>query len=261
MNPQSPFNQGGQAPYQPQQQPVSSPFPQQAPQQMPQPGYTPLPPVQTPPLVRKPSKLWVILTFVFIFTTLAAIGGGVWALLNYFDQRDNVDSKVTTAVATAVKTQQDKDAADFLEKEKQPNRQFAGPDDYGRLSFDYPKTWSVYVPSDATGGQPYDAYFNPAIVPLVSEANRFALRVNIQTTDYDAALQAYAQGVQTGDLVSKSVTIDGQTGTRFDGSFSTDLKGSAVVFRIRDKTVTLRTDAQTFQGDFDALISTITFNK
>ena len=49
--------------------------------------------------------------------------------------------------------------------------------------------------------------------------------------------------------------------SRFDGSFSDDIRGSAVIYKIRDKTVTLRTDAETFRPAFDELIKTITFNK
>jgi hypothetical protein len=258
MNPQSPYPQGGQAPYQPQPQPqpvYQQPYPPQ-PVAQPAVGYSP-----TPPPPRKKSKVWVILTFVFIFTTICAACGGAWALINYFDQKDNVDSKVTAAVATAVKEQQDKDAADFLEKEKQPNRQFAGPDDYGRLSFDYPKTWSIYVANDATNGNAYEAYFNPVSVPEVNNTQRFALRVTIKTVDYDQELKTYERLVKEGALKSSSVTADGQNGTRLDGNFTKDIKGSAVLFKIRDKTVTMRTDADTFNGDFGAILKTITFNK
>lgn len=270
MNPQTPFTPGGQAPYQPPQQPQPqygqpqgyAPQPQPVqPVQPAAPSYAPIPPSSTAPLPRKRSKLWIILTFVFIFTTIAALGGGIWALTNYFDQRDNVDSRVTAAVATAVKEQQDKDAADFLEKEKQPNRQFAGPDDYGRLSFDYPKTWSIYVANDATDGNKYEAYFNPVSVPAVSNAQRFALRVTIETVDYDQQLKLYERLVKEGTLKSSSATADSQNGTRLEGNFTKDIKGTAVLFKIRDKTVTLRTDADTFTGDFDALLKTITFNK
>lgn len=55
--------------------------------------------------------------------------------------------------------------------------------------------------------------------------------------------------------------IGDQNGTRLDGSFTEDIRGFAVIFKIRDKTVTIRSDAETFKGDFNALIQTITFNK
>ena len=218
-------------------------------------------PAGMPLTPRKKSKLWLILTFVFLFTTIAAVGVGVWAYLNYLDQKDNVDTKISESVSVAVKEQQDKDAAAYLEKEKQPNRQFAGPEDYGRLSFDYPKTWSNYVAKDAAKGGNYEVYFNPVSVPPVSSTERFSLRVLIEEKDYDQVLKTYENLVTKGDLVSSSVAADGVNGTRLDGSFSKDYKGSAVLFKIRDKTVTLRTDADTFKDDFNALIKTITFNK
>ena len=260
MNPESQYTPGGgQGQFQP--QPSMQP-PYQPQQPVPQPGYAPLPPANIPPVRHRASKLWVILTFVFLFTTLVGAGLGVWALINYFDQKNNVDSKVTAAVATAVKEQQDADAANFLEQEKQPNRQFVGPEDYGRLAFDYPKTWSVYVDQDALQGGDYTAYFNPVSVPPVrGDKQQFALRVSIVQQDYDAVVQDYASLVSEGELKSTSVSADGQNGTRLDGNFTEDLRGSAVLFKIRDKTVTIQTDAQTFEGDFNALIKTITFNK
>ena len=253
MNPESPYSQPG-GPAQ-QYQPVGTPQP------APQPVYAPIPPASMPPIRNKSSKKWVILTIVFILTTLIAAGAGTWALINYFDQKDNTDSKVTSAVASAVKQQQDSDAANFAQKEKEPNRQFAGPDDYGRLAFDYPKTWSVYVAKDATDGGDYQAYFNPVSVPPVSASQLYALRVLIQEKDYDQVISGYQTLVKNGSLTSSSVTLDGQTGTRLDGNFTKNLKGSAVIVKIRDKTVTVQTDAETFKPDFDALVKTITFNK
>lgn len=261
MNPQSPYTPGGQGdPYQ--QYPPQPQAPQQAVPQAPVPGYAPIPPLSTPPLAhRRSSKKWVIMTFVFIFTTLSAGGAGTWALINYFDQRDNVDGKVDAAVNLAVKDQKDIDAAEYLEKEKQPNRQFVGPEDYGRVSFDYPKTWSLYVAKDASNGGTYLAYFNPVSVPAISTSEHYALRVTIEDKDYDKVLKSYESSVKKGNLTSSVVKTDGQDGTRLDGTFAKEFVGSAVVFKIRDKTVTIRTDAVVFKKDFDALIKTITFNK
>ena len=262
MNPEYPYQ-----PQQPQQPQPSVPgqyaVPGVTPQPYPQTGYMPPSPANIPPLQRQPhaSKLWVILTFVFLFLTLAATAFGVWAYLNYIDHKENVDSKVSVAVAEAVKAQADKDAADFLEKEKQPNRQFVGPDDYGRLGFDYPKTWSAYVAKDAASGGTYEVYFNPGIVPVVSQKQQFALHVMIEEKDYDKVVESYKSAVSNGELKSSSVKADEQNGTRLDGAFSKDIRGSAVIFKIRDKTVTIRSDAETFRADFDALIQTITFNK
>jgi hypothetical protein len=279
MNPQSPFEpQPGSQPFPPQpsapsqtfsgqpMQPLQSEQPMQpmqpAPQPMgSQPGYTPVPPTTPAPMRPKTSHKWLILAIVFIFTTLVAGGVAVWSYLNYRDQKFNTDSKISTAVAAAVKTQADKDAADFLEKEKQPNRQFTGPSDYGTLSFDYPKTWSVYEAKDATSGGTYEAYFNPGVVPPISSSQQYALHVTIEDKDYDKVVETYKSAVSKGDLVSSSFTVNEQTGTRLDGAFTKDIRGQAVIFKIRDKTVTIRSDATTFKQDFDALVQSINFVK
>lgn len=283
MNPQDPFRQQSQN-NQPQQggfdvpqggqyaqpeplynaapgAPVQQPQPQAS---ATQPSYQQMQPAGQSPYVvpPKPAKHWMIIGIAAIVVAVLLAAGFVWAVLQYIDQRDNTDSKVTAAVSEAVKTQADKDAAAFLEQEKEPNRLFVGPDDYGRLSFKYPKTWSTYIAEDALKGGAYEAYLNPVVVPPVDvSTQQFALRILIEEKDYDKVLDTYKEKVRKSELVSSPVKADDQNGTRFDGMFTKDIKGSAVVFKIRDKTVTIRTDAEVFRADFDALIQTITFNK
>lgn len=207
------------------------------------------------------ANTWLIVGIIFIATTVLLIGGLVWALMNYFDQKNNVDTKVSAAVTTAVKDQADKDALEFEIADKKPNRQFSGPEDFGELRFDYPKTWSVYVANDATTDGAYEAYLNPVAVPTVDDETQFGLRVMIETKNYDKVIaEEYADLVKEGKLKSSVIKAGGQDATRVDGSFTDNIRGSAVIFKLRDKTVTLRTDADTFKTDFDALIATIKVN-
>lgn len=206
----------------------------------------------------------LIATVGLSILSVAAVVAAVWGLLNYNEQKTNVDGKIAAAVATAKKTQADSDEVKFTAREKEPNREFVGPDDYGRLTFNYPKTWSVYVNKDVnTSGGTYEAYLNPVSVPSVSNATtqQYALRVTIESKDYDKVIASYEFLVKKGDLRSSAVSADSNNGTRLDGNFSKDIRGSAVVYKIRDKTVTLRSDADTFKPDFDALITTIKFNE
>jgi cytoskeletal protein RodZ len=207
------------------------------------------------------SNSWMVATISLIVVAAILAGLAVWSFVNYNDQKNNVDIKVSSAVVSAKKTQADSDEAKFSQREKEPNRQFVGPDDYGRVTFDYPKTWSVYIDKDATDGDTYEAYLNPITVPPVSSAQQFALRVTIEQKDYDTAITNYDSLVKKGDLKSSSVTVGGAVGTRLDGKFSDDIRGSAVIFKIRDKTLTIRTDADTFKSDFDKIITTIKFNQ
>jgi hypothetical protein len=197
--------------------------------------------------------------FVIIFAALS-----VWAYVNYIDQKDNVDAKVSRAVATAEKQQADKLETKFAQREKEPLRSFASPSDFGTLGFKYPKTWSVYVANDGSsngaGSNSFTAYLNPATVPPVADtASRYALRVSILDQQYEDVISTYKEQVKDGILKTSAVKASGQTGARLDGTFSKDIRGAAVIFKIRDKTAVLRTDADTFKPDFDALVKTINF--
>ena len=202
-----------------------------------------------------------LLAIIFLGIAVAGLGAlSIWAYMNYNEQKTNVDGKVALAVATAKKEQADEDDAKFIEREKEPNRQFAGPDDYGRLTFDYPKTWSVYVARDVSGGGAYQAFLNPVTVPPVSDKRQYAIRVTIDEKDYDDVLKSYQPRVNTGKLKTSAVSVNGKDGTRIEGEFTENIRGAAVLYKIRDKTVTIRTDADTFRPDFEKLITTINFN-
>ena len=210
---------------------------------------------------KKPINGWMIFAIILIILSVAMVILSAWLYINYNDQKTNVDNKIKVAVVEAKKVQADNLESKFTEREKQPNRAFVGPDDYGRVTFNYPKTWSVYVNKDASRGGTYEAYLNPITVPPVSSSQQFAVRVVIEEKDYDKVVASYDSQVKRGDLKAISVSADGNNGTRLTGSFSKDIRGSAVIFKIRDKTLTIRTDANTFMADFNSLIKTIKFNQ
>lgn len=204
-----------------------------------------------------------LVAIVGLLVVVVGLSGlAAWLYVQYDEQRTNVDGKISLAESAASKKQAETDEEKFNQREKEPNREFAGPDDYGRVSFKYPKTWSVYIANDAsTGGGSYAAYLNPIIVPPInSNSARFALRIIIENVAYDKALDGYKAVVKKGDVTSNPINVNGHDGTRFDGSFSKDVRGAAVVFKVRDKTVTIQTDADTFRPDFENIIKTIDFN-
>lgn len=203
-------------------------------------------------------------TVIVIVLTLLLAGAGtfaIWAYAQYQEQKTDVDGKVEAAATQARKEQADADEEKFIEREKEPNRQFVGPSDYGRVTFKYPKTWSVYEGRDAAAGGSYEAYLNPIVVPQVTALRQFALRVTITEQDYDTVLRQYQSAVKRGDLKTSDITIGEFSGTRLTGKFTKDIRGAAVVFKIRDKTLTIRTDSNTFLKDFDTIVKTIEFNK
>jgi hypothetical protein len=202
----------------------------------------------------------MIAIILLVILVLAAGSFAIWAYVNYDDQKTNVEGKIKLAVAEAEKKQGEEDEKKFAEREKEPNRQFVGPDDYGRLTFMYPKTWSVYVARDVSKGGSYEAYLNPITVPPISDAQQYSLRVLVEEEDYDKIVASYGKQVEKGELRSSTTTANGHNGTRLDGSFTKDIRGSAVIYKIRDKTLTLRADADTFKPDFENIIKTIDFN-
>ncbi len=215
-------------------------------------------------VMQRGASVPVVVTIVLLSLFLVAFAGlAVWAYMNYDDQRTNVNLKIDAAVNKAEKEQADELEAKFLEREKEPYRSFAGPTDFGTLSFKYPKTWSVFIASDGSGRSSrsgFEAYLHPVVVPPVSETERYALRVTITDQKYEDVIAEYRELVEEGGLRSSATKANGQNGTRLDGNFSEDIRGAAVVYKIRDKTAVLRTDADTFKPDFERLIKTITFN-
>lgn len=213
------------------------------------------------PITIKPKKCSKLPLIIISIICILLAGFSAWAFLTYKSNKNTIDSQISDAVATAKKEQADVDEQKIVAYENELTNEFVGPEDYGRVTFDYPRIWSVYVNQDGSDDSDYEAYFNPSSVPPVSDDQQFALRMTIEDTTYDKVISNYSKKVKDGDLSSSSITIDDVTGTRLDGKFSDDIRGSAVIFKIRDKTLTIRTDADTFKDNFESIIQTIKFNE
>lgn len=208
-------------------------------------------------------SIFAIVTLTIL--TVAFAGFSVWAYIQYNEQKTDVDAKITAATAEAVKENTEKLESDFLEREKQPLRQFVGPDDYGRLTFDYPRTWSAYQATDIRegGGVTYEAFLNPVFVPPTKPKDiKMALRITIKQEVYDEAMKVYEKLLKNGSISSAAWSNEkGLTGTRLTGNFTPDIRGTAVVVKMRDRTLTVRTDADVFLPDYENIIKTLNFNQ
>jgi hypothetical protein len=204
----------------------------------------------------------LVISIVLTVLVLGLGSFGIWAFVNYSDQKNNVDQKIAAAVADAKRQQIIDDEAKFAEREKQPTRQFAGPDDWGTIRFNYPKTWSVYVDKNGSGNSNYEAYLSVGPVPPISGNNQYALRVTMEKKSYESVIASFQDLVKKGDLKSSPVTIQGEAGTRLDGKFTKDLSGSMVLFKVRDKTLEVYTQSPSFASDYnDIILPSLTFNK
>ena len=184
----------------------------------------------------------------------------IWAYVAYSEASSDLDSKLRVAVVEAKQEQAEIDEEKFAEREKQPAKNFKAPDDYCGLHFDYPKTWSEHWGERITNGGDFEAYLNPGYVPPISSSSQFALRVTIEQRDFDDVLQKYNNLVNKGDLKQSSSSSQGHQGVRLTGDFSKNIRGEAVIFRCRDKTITVRTDADVFKNDFQSIVSTLDYN-
>lgn len=242
-----------------------------------------LPPTQSGPgvdMVKKPqeerkayekklksgSNTELIKTIAIIALSLIAVtfvGLFVWVMSQYQEAQKDVQGQIDAAVAQAMDEQATKMTEEFAQWEKLPNRVFSGPADYGQLSFDYPKTWSVYIADPATNGGDFNAYFNPIQVDTVAKDTINALRVSIVNKSFDAVAAEYQKAMNKKDsgLTMESVTVNGITANRYTGKIpGTELSGYIIIFKIRDKTAIIQTDSVLFADDFNKLIETIKFN-
>lgn len=208
-----------------------------------------------------------IIAIVTLSVLVAIIGGFAgWVYMQYMDQKTNVDSKVSAAATDAAKKQEDADNTKFTEEQKKPYMTFSGPTDYGHLTFDYPKTWSAYQATDIRqgGGVTFYAYLHPVFVPPTTPTDqKFALRIVIEQKTYDTVLAGYDKQLKKGDLQSSAWTDNdhGLTGTMLTGNFTTDIRGTAVLIKMRDRTLTVRTDADIFNDDYKVVLKSLNFNQ
>ena len=241
--------------------------------QMPGAGGRPMMQQAQPSLTPKKNVVSIVKTaaiVILLIAVVALIGVYFWKDSELTEVQANVDLTVADAVAKAEDEQRTQDEANYQQEIKNPYQTFAGPADYGQLSFQYPKTWSVYIEEDAAKGGDFRAYFNPVQVNAVSEETINALRVTISTEPYDDVVADFQRDVERKDsnlTVTTREIGDEEAGTRIVANYytgtipGTELEGYFAVFKIRDKTVILQTDSdKVFGADYETLLDTVTFN-
>ncbi len=196
-----------------------------------------------------------------IITALLVIGLtglSIWLYSQYTYYKDDTGKIVAAEVNKAKTAQQKEDEQKALEREKLPTRTFQGPADLGSVSFQYPKTWSVHIARNVNA---LEAYLQPDVVPPLSTTQPYATRVLVEDRPYEVVVKTYDGLVKKGDLRSNPATIEGFSGIRLDGKFSKDREGSVVLFKVRDKTLTIASDSISFKNDFDnTILKSLKFN-
>lgn len=224
-------------------------------------AYSPNPQAPTP-VSKKSRRGHIIETVILVFVSIIAvtfIGLFVWKYTEWETVRTDVDGQIDAAVAIAVADNTTQLEAEFLEREKYPYKTFTGPADYGSLSFEYPKTWNVYIAKDTSSGGDFEAYLNPGEVQPVSNSTINSLRVIIRDTAYDQAVRQYDNLVKNGKATMITRNVGSTIANVYTGELPSKIQGIVTIFKLRDKTVLIQTDAMLFSDEYYKLLDTVTF--
>lgn len=277
--------------------PAPTPTPTPAPVSQPQtyqPGGAPAPQPMQPnaPLPGDHKNIGHIIQIVAIIVlsiiSITFISLFIWKYVEWDKASTNLNGQIDKAVTDAKSQLSDKMENEFAEREKYPYRTFTAPDDYGGLSFEYPKKWSVYVAKDAKDNKgDYEAYLHPGIVSPVASDTVNAIRVIIKNQSFEKTAAEYDKLVEKGQMSSSVGTLNnpdypevqGDTYTLYRGELPSKLHGAVALFKVRDKTFIIQTDAENFleksnpedipgddpcptQGDFFCpVLNTVHYNK
>lgn len=200
----------------------------------------------------------VLPLILLVVLLVAAVIFGVWAYGSRQDYKNNVDAKISTAVAAAKQSEGNAKEKEFAEREKNPLRTYTGPSEYGSISIQYPKTWSAYVADDGSSSPYVNGYFQPSVVPdTQSESSVFALRVQVIDSSYAQSLRAYADQVTAGKVTVQPYSlpkVSSVVGARISGQLDSRKTGTKVLLPLRDKTLAIWTESAQYQPDFDNII-------
>lgn len=211
---------------------------------------------------QKPHRRAVVETILLVVTGIIAVVF-IWLYVQKYIEWNNIstdlDGQIDKAVAEAVANNTSELETEFAEREKYPYKSFMGPVDYGSFSFEYPKTWSVYIARDAANGGDFEAYLNPVEVEPVSSSTINALRVRIRDTAFESVAKSYEGSIKNGKLTLRTETVGGALANIYTGELSSNMRGAVMLLKLRDKTVILQTDAEIFLDEFNRILQSVSF--
>ncbi|MDQ2973022.1 MAG: hypothetical protein M3Q79_00890 [bacterium] len=200
----------------------------------------------------------VLVSIVFGLLFVGASIFAVWSFMGMQDYKNNVQPKIDTAVEIAKQETSTLKDNEFIEKEKLPTLNFRGPDTYGAVSFDYPKTWSA-VTAKADQTSPLDLTLHPSVVPGSGQDREFSygLRLEVLNTSYERSVKELDSQIKNAGLVASAFTpvkVPSTVGTRFDGEFVRGKNGVVIMLPLRDKTLKIWTESLDYKKDLLEII-------
>lgn len=187
---------------------------------------------------------------------IIALVFGVGQMAKANDYKKNIDVKVSEEVAKQAKIIAEQKQAEFDEKEKAPYKFWTSPTQYGSIKVGFPKTWSYYLSLNEAGnsGGAIDLYAYPDYVPEISRDNKYALRMVLESGDYNSVLDTYRRKSEKDGLQISTVQVSNVSGIKVRGALENDVSGTLVVFPIRDKVLTVWTESQDYESDFENIV-------
>ncbi len=195
----------------------------------------------------------ILMTILF----LSVSGFAIWAFTSRQEYKNNTDGIVAKQVEIAKKETATQKDNEFIEKEKNPLKQYQGPASFGRVSVEFPKTWSAYVDDTGKGSFSLDGYFNPVTVPGVQSGSSYALRLQVVNKEFSEEARSYDSQIKSGKARSSAYSakkVPGVVGIKIEGEISSKQQGIVILLPIRDKTIKIFTESDQFYNDFNNII-------
>lgn len=188
---------------------------------------------------------------------MIAVIFGVAAYSGEQKSKTNVDGQIATAVAAAKQQQSATDTAANAKANESPLQTYNGPEAYGSIVLQYPKTWSSYINSTGTGSTVIDGYFFPGILPAVADGGgtSFALRIQVINQAYAQVVQGLSNGSPTPTVTAYSLPkVPQVVGVEVTGALSngnSSLSGTMIALPVRADTLEIWTEGNQYLSDFD----------
>lgn len=197
-----------------------------------------------------------------IVLLFSSIGFGAWAFAGRQDYKNNVDDKIDEAVEAASEKLALEKEAEFAEREKSPYKTYQGPVTFGTLSITYPRTWSGYIEETGSGARGMSGYFHPDFVPAITSDTSFALRFEVVNTAYDQVLKNFDAMIKSNRAkvsAYRAPKVPDVLGARVEGEIISKKQGVMILLPLRDKTIKIWTEGDSFRGDYATVLDSFTF--
>lgn len=195
---------------------------------------------------------------ITVVLLVIAIAFGGWAYTSRQDYKNDSDKKAAAAADQAKQAESKRKDVLFAQELKNPLKTYNGPEAYGGLHLEFPKTWSGYVDDTGKGQALVDGFFAPGVVPSATDQNSvFAVRVQVLNQPYAQVLQNFDSQIKAGKLSVSAYALPklpNTVGVMANGQLSNQKTVTMAVLPLRSQTVQIWTEGTQYADDFNKII-------